>query len=88
MFSDNLFKFGDVDGVGFDALLQHPLGVCVGEGGEVFIADSYNHRIRVSGFVKQLNSRGTQQSYMCCWSATDGLERGMAGAATAGSVMI
>ncbi|MEW5313748.1 MAG: hypothetical protein WDW38_005289 [Sanguina aurantia] len=47
LFSDNLFKFGDVDGVGFDALLQHPLGVCVGEGGEVFIADSYNHRIKV-----------------------------------------
>jgi len=42
----DLFEFGDRDGVGDEARLQHPLGVAVG-GGQVFIADTYNHRIKV-----------------------------------------
>lgn len=42
----NLFEFGDVDGVGDAVRLQHPLGVCV-SGEHVFIADTYNHRIKV-----------------------------------------
>ncbi|CAI2719007.1 thioredoxin-like domain-containing protein [Nitrospina watsonii] len=41
-----LFDFGDRDGVGKEAILQHPLGVHYVEGA-VFIADSYNHKIRV-----------------------------------------
>ncbi|CCQ90828.1 NHL repeat containing protein [Nitrospina gracilis 3/211] len=41
-----LFDFGDRDGVGKEAVLQHPLGVHYVEGA-VFIADSYNHKIRV-----------------------------------------
>lgn len=41
-----LFDFGDRDGVGKEALLQHPLGVHWVDGC-VFIADSYNHKIRV-----------------------------------------
>jgi len=41
-----LFDFGDRDGVGKEAVLQHPLGVHYAEGA-VFIADSYNHKIRV-----------------------------------------
>lgn len=40
-----LFDFGDRDGVGKDAILQHPLGVHYSEG-KVYIADSYNHKIR------------------------------------------
>ncbi|XP_051144550.1 protein SUPPRESSOR OF QUENCHING 1, chloroplastic isoform X2 [Andrographis paniculata] len=44
--SDNLFKFGDHDGVGFEVLLQHPLGVFCGSDEEVYIADSYNHKIK------------------------------------------
>lgn len=40
-----LFDFGDKDGVGKEALLQHPLGICAG-GGQVFLADSYNHRVK------------------------------------------
>jgi DNA-binding beta-propeller fold protein YncE len=43
-----LFDFGDKDGVGLEAILQHPLGVCANND-TVFIADSYNHKI------KQLN---------------------------------
>ena len=41
-----LFDFGDKDGNGTSAELQHPLGVHYIEGA-LFIADSYNHKIRV-----------------------------------------
>ncbi|HVG38498.1 MAG TPA: thioredoxin-like domain-containing protein, partial [Pyrinomonadaceae bacterium] len=44
----DLFDFGDIDGLGDKVRLQHPLGVVV-EGNKVFIADTYNHKI------KQLN---------------------------------
>jgi DNA-binding beta-propeller fold protein YncE len=42
----DLFDFGDVDGNGDDVRLQHPLGVAAA-GGKVYIADTYNHRIKV-----------------------------------------
>jgi thiol-disulfide isomerase/thioredoxin len=41
----DLFEFGDVDGRGDRARLQHPLGVACARG-VVFIADTYNHKIR------------------------------------------
>lgn len=40
-----LFEFGDEDGVGDDALLQHVLGVCWHDG-ELYVADSYNNKIK------------------------------------------
>ena len=40
-----LFTFGDVDGPREQALLQHPLGVSA-EGSSVYVADTYNHKIR------------------------------------------
>ncbi|GKA57695.1 NHL repeat-containing protein 2, partial [Tanacetum coccineum] len=46
VFSDNLFKFGDHDGVGSEVLLQHPLGVLCGKDGQIYVADSYNHKIK------------------------------------------
>ncbi|XP_057778824.1 protein SUPPRESSOR OF QUENCHING 1, chloroplastic isoform X2 [Salvia miltiorrhiza] len=46
VFSDNLFKFGDHDGVGSEVLLQHPLGVFCGSDGHIYLADSYNHKIK------------------------------------------
>ncbi|PSS28872.1 NHL repeat-containing protein, partial [Actinidia chinensis var. chinensis] len=46
VFSDNLFRFGDHDGAGSEVLLQHPLGVLCGKDGQVYIADSYNHKIK------------------------------------------
>ncbi|KAF3453177.1 hypothetical protein FNV43_RR03614 [Rhamnella rubrinervis] len=46
VFSDNLFKFGDHDGIGSEVLLQHPLGVICTKDGQVYIADSYNHKIK------------------------------------------
>jgi DNA-binding beta-propeller fold protein YncE len=41
----DLFKFGDVDGLGDDVRLQHPLGVFALDG-KVLIADTYNHKIK------------------------------------------
>ncbi|KAM4623408.1 NHL repeat-containing protein 2 [Polymixia lowei] len=44
----NLFAFGDVDGKGVDAKLQHPLGVAwASEQSLLYVADSYNHKIKV-----------------------------------------
>ncbi|EPS69757.1 hypothetical protein M569_05004, partial [Genlisea aurea] len=45
-FSDNLFKFGDHDGVGSEVLLQHPLGIFCGSQGQIYVADSYNHKVK------------------------------------------
>jgi DNA-binding beta-propeller fold protein YncE len=40
-----LFTFGDRDGLGAEARLQHPLGVAYA-GGTVYVADTYNHKIK------------------------------------------
>lgn len=42
----DLFDFGDREGFGDDVRLQHPLGVAWRDG-RLFIADTYNHRIKV-----------------------------------------
>jgi thiol-disulfide isomerase/thioredoxin len=41
----NLFEFGDIDGKGNDARLQHPLGIVYHDKG-LFVADTYNHKIK------------------------------------------
>lgn len=41
----DLFEFGDKDGAGDDARLQHPLGVALYDG-KILIADTYNHKIK------------------------------------------
>jgi thiol-disulfide isomerase/thioredoxin/sugar lactone lactonase YvrE len=46
--SGDLFTFGDRNGAQKQALLQHPLGVAVANDGRVFIADTYNHKIKVA----------------------------------------
>ena len=43
--SGELFGFGDRDGVGEDALLQHPIGIAAGEG-VLYVADSFNHKVK------------------------------------------
>jgi DNA-binding beta-propeller fold protein YncE len=57
----DLFEFGDTDGKGDAVRLQHPLGVAVHHG-KVFIADTYNHKIKVldpsSGKVSTLAGTG------------------------------
>jgi sugar lactone lactonase YvrE len=42
-----LFAWGEEDGDGERARLQHPLGLSLGPGGELYIADTFNDRIRV-----------------------------------------
>ncbi len=42
-----LFDFGDVDGVGDTVRLQHALGVTVGPDGRLYVADTYNSKIKV-----------------------------------------
>jgi hypothetical protein len=42
-----LFTWGDDDGDGERARLQHPLGLTLGPGGELYIADTFNNAIRV-----------------------------------------
>jgi DNA-binding beta-propeller fold protein YncE len=42
----DLFEFGDVDGVGDEVRLQHPLGVTAWKG-LVYVADTYNHKVKI-----------------------------------------
>lgn len=41
----DLFEFGDKDGAGDAARLQHPLGLAI-VGNQIFVADTYNHKIK------------------------------------------
>ncbi|WP_339731576.1 thioredoxin-like domain-containing protein [uncultured Gimesia sp.] len=41
----SLFEFGDQDGIGDQARLQHPLGVLF-DNGRLFVADTYNHKLK------------------------------------------
>lgn len=44
----NLHAYGDEDGVGTNAKLQHPLGVhFIPEKNVILVADTYNHKIKV-----------------------------------------
>jgi thiol-disulfide isomerase/thioredoxin len=43
----DLFEFGDADGAGDAVRLQHPLGVLYVEGAGLFVADTYNHKIKL-----------------------------------------
>lgn len=53
-----LFDFGHKNGAMTEARLQHPLGVSIANG-RLFVADSYNHAIRIidpiTGMVSDLN---------------------------------
>jgi sugar lactone lactonase YvrE len=42
-----LFAWGDEDGDGRRARLQHPLGLALGSNGELYIADTFNNVLRV-----------------------------------------
>jgi DNA-binding beta-propeller fold protein YncE len=43
---ENLFDFGDVDGIGTAARLQHPLGLALAADGFLYVADTYNSKIK------------------------------------------
>jgi thiol-disulfide isomerase/thioredoxin/sugar lactone lactonase YvrE len=42
-----LFDFGDVDGTGDAARLQHALGLTLGPEGKLYVADTYNSKIKI-----------------------------------------
>lgn len=42
-----LFDFGDVDGIGDEVRLQHALGVVVTPDGMLYVADTYNNKIKL-----------------------------------------
>ncbi|MEM9161793.1 MAG: thioredoxin-like domain-containing protein [Cyanobacteria bacterium P01_F01_bin.4] len=44
--SGALFEFGDRDGIGEAVRLQHPLGIALGTANELWIADTYNHKLK------------------------------------------
>jgi DNA-binding beta-propeller fold protein YncE len=48
-----LFDFGDVDGVAETVRLQHALGVTVGPDGKLYVADTYNNKIKVIDRAKR-----------------------------------
>ncbi|UCH25717.1 MAG: redoxin domain-containing protein [Trueperaceae bacterium] len=50
-----LFDFGDVDGVGDDVRLQHPLGIDFHDG-SLYVADTYNSKIKL---IDPLSRRST-----------------------------
>ena len=41
------FEFGDIDGVGDMVRLQHPLSVAWGGNGKIYVADTYNNKIKI-----------------------------------------
>jgi DNA-binding beta-propeller fold protein YncE len=52
----SLFDFGDVDGIGREARLQHPLGVAV-KNSTVYVADTYNSKIkRIEPATRQIST--------------------------------
>lgn len=42
---EGLFEFGDIDGIGSAARLQHPIGITYHDG-SLYVADTYNHKIK------------------------------------------
>ncbi|KAG5529242.1 hypothetical protein RHGRI_029814 [Rhododendron griersonianum] len=70
-FAENLFKFGDHDGAGSKVLLQHPLGVLCGKDGQIYIADSYNHKI------KKLDPATSKRVYTVAGTGKAGFKDGM-----------
>ncbi|HET9372697.1 MAG TPA: alkyl hydroperoxide reductase, partial [Vicinamibacterales bacterium] len=59
----DLFDFGDRDGPGDKARLQHPLGI-TWHGGVLYVADTYNHKIRTlnpaTGDVRTFAGTGSE----------------------------
>ncbi len=66
--ANSLFDFGDIDGELGENRLQHALGVEGGPNGEIYIADTYNSRIKVipasETSTQTLFGRGGAGGYM------------------------
>ncbi len=64
-----LFDFGDVDGIGGQVRLEHALGVTIGPDGMLYVADTYNNKI------KQINPQ-TRESITFAGTGEPGLVDG------------
>ena len=64
----SLFEFGDVDGAGNHARLQHPLGI-VFHDGALLVADSYNHKIKLIDI-----KRRSSETWLGTGKSGDGLD--------------
>ncbi|QDT63810.1 thioredoxin-like domain-containing protein [Calycomorphotria hydatis] len=69
----SLFEFGDLDGVGNEARLQHPLGIAYKDG-VLYVADSYNHKLKKITLNKDETGYGTATSWLGTGEAGEGLE--------------
>jgi hypothetical protein len=69
-----LFDFGDVDGTGDEVRLQHALGVTVADDGYLYVADTYNSKI------KRIDPK-TRESITFAGTGEGGLKDGAAPAA-------
>lgn len=67
----SLFEFGDKDGKGDDARLQHPLGIAYRDG-VVYVADSYNHKLKTIRLDE--SGVGTVETWLGTGEAGDGLD--------------
>ncbi len=80
-----LFDFGDGDGIGLAARFQHPLGVAY-HGGMLFIADTYNNKIRrlVLADRSVTTFAGTGEAGLIDGAGAEALFSGPSGIAAAG----
>ena len=80
-----LFDFGDAEGVGKQAMLQHVQGVAAGQD-VVFIADTYNHRIKRMSLatLQVLNMAGSGKRGFADGQLADAMFNEPAGLAVAG----
>ncbi len=64
---NTLFDFGDVDGAAGVSRLQHPLAVALDDAGLVYVADTYNSRLKVydpaAGEIRALAGTGGTGGY-------------------------
>ena len=57
----DLFAFGDKEGSGHSAKLQHPLGVHYCPANQtLYVADTYNHKIKVMNLDQEQATHGNQ----------------------------
>lgn len=71
LLAENLFAFGDKEGRGSRARFQHPLAVCFDDRKNLlYVADSYNHRIKV---IKE-----SGEANVFCGNGSPGLRDGFA----------
>ncbi len=83
-----LFDFGDAEGIGKEAMLQHVQGVAAGQD-VVFIADTYNHRIKRMSLatLQVLNVAGSGRKGSADGPAMDTAFNEPAGLAVAGNTV-